>query len=99
MVTGAPLNTPIGSALKRSTDVGLEFNCTLYSRSPRRAVPAGMITLEACRAFTTSTGAKPFACSRDWSRSTLICRDLPPNGPGVDRPGMVNSRMRMKFRL
>ena len=41
MVTGAPLNTPIGSSLNRSTVVGLELSCTLYSRSPMRAVPAG----------------------------------------------------------
>jgi hypothetical protein len=64
-VTGAPLNTPIGKALNRSTALGLEFNCTLYSRSPKRAVPAGTITLEACRALTTSTGENPLASRRD----------------------------------
>ena len=57
-VTGAPLKTPIGRALNRSTALGLEFNCTLYSRSPMRAVPAGTMTLEACSAATTSVGDK-----------------------------------------
>ena len=98
-VTGAPLNTPIGNSLNFSTDGGLEFSWTLYSRSPIRAVPAGTITLEACSAFTTSVGVKPLATSKAGSRSTIICRDFPPNGAGVERPGMVNSRMRMKFRL
>ena len=64
-----------------------------------RAVPAGTITFDACSAFTTSVGEKPLACSRAGSISTLIWRDLPPNGPGVDRPGMVNSFTRMKLRL
>jgi len=99
MVTGAPLNTPIGRSLKRRTDGGLELSWTLYSRSPMRAVPAGTITLDACNAFTTSAGVKPLAAIRAGSRSMLICRDLPPNGAGVDRPGIVNNRIRMKFRL
>ena len=98
-VTMLPLYTPIGSALNRSTSEGLEFITTLYSRSPMRAVPAGTITFEACSVLTTSVGENPLAASRAMSRSTSIWRDFPPNGPGVDRPGMVNSFTRMKFRL
>jgi hypothetical protein len=62
-------------------------------------VPAGTMTFDACSVFTTSFSENPLAASSAGSTSTLICRCLPPNGPGVDRPGMVNSFTRMKFRL
>ena len=63
-VTGAPLNTPMGSWLNRSIKSGLELSFTLYSRSPMRAVPAGTITLDAVSAVTTSFGENPLATMR-----------------------------------
>ena len=87
----------IGNRLNSSSNVGLEFIRTLYSRLPILAVPAGRITFEAWRAFTTSAGDKPLEARAVGSISIMICRDFPPNGAGVDRPGIVNNLNLMKF--
>ncbi len=64
------------------------------------AVPArGMMTLEACSAFTTSVGEKPFAARRGRVKIDIDLTLLAAKWAGVDRPGMVNKRIRMKFRL
>ena len=57
-----------------------------------------MMTLEVCSELTTSLGDRPLAASAGGSMSTMICRNLPPNGGVTVRPGMVNSLTRMKFR-
>ena len=80
-----------------ATEVGLELSSTLYSVPPTRAWPAGTITFDAWSAATTSAGDSPFAASAWGSISMLTCRAFPPNGAGVDSPGIVNSRTRMKF--
>ncbi len=97
-ITGAPSTILTGMRANSATSDGLEFMRTLYSRLPMRAVPAGRITFEVFSALTTSNGESPLLDSARGSMSTLICRCLPPNGAGVDSPGIVNSRTRMKLR-
>jgi hypothetical protein len=55
-----------------------------------RASPAGRITLDVCSALTTSPADNPLAASACGLISMMICRSLPPNGAGVESPGMVN---------
>ena len=55
-----------------ATADGLEFNATLYSVEPTRAVPAGTITFDTCRALTTSAGDSPFAARACGSMSIEI---------------------------
>ena len=95
--TVAPSTALTGRSLNACTESGLELSFTSYSVVPICAEPAGTRTLLASTACTTSFGARPFAATRAGSMSTMIWRDLPPNGAGVARPGMVNSRSRMKL--
>ena len=62
--TGTPLTT-IGMASKSATRAGAEFMETVVLGAPMRAVPAGMMTFEACSAVTTSAGERPLAASPD----------------------------------
>ena len=78
IVTTAPFTTLMGMLLKPLTVAGLEFIATLYSRSPIRAVPAGIKTLEDCSAVTTSSADNPFPVSALGSTSTVISRVFPP---------------------
>src|SRR6185312_7304812 len=73
---------------------GLEFSRTIYSEVPSRAVPAGTMMFDCCSVLTTSCGAKPLADSFIGSRSMVIWRFLPPNGPGIETPGIGNRRRR-----
>ena len=93
----APSTALTGKSLNPCTVSGLELSCTSYRVPPIWAVPAGIRTLLCSTACTTSLGESPFAATRPGSMSTMICRYLPPKGAGVERPGMVNRRRRMKF--
>ncbi len=62
-----------------------------------RAMPAGVMTFWLETAFITSAGLSPMESSLVGSMSTAIMRERPPKGAGVERPGMVNSFMRMKL--
>ena len=52
---------------------------------------------ELCRALTTSVVERPRAARARGSTSTFTWRWRPPKGAGVESPGTVKSRMRMKF--
>ena len=69
----------------------------LYSFGPSRAMPAGTITLVVPIALTTSICDRPLELALAVSTSTMIWRCLPPNAPGIDSPGIVNSRSRRNW--
>jgi hypothetical protein len=87
----------IGRLFRPSTVSGLLLTRTLYSRAPILAVPVGRIRFCALIAFTTSLGASPVALSARGSRSTMICRGLPPKGRLTEAPCTVASCVRTKF--
>src|SRR6185436_15298770 len=80
-----------GSSLSPATASGELFILIEYSVAPNFAVPDGRIRFCALTALTTSAGDSPRACSACMSRSTLICRFLPPYGNGIATPGIVIS--------
>ena len=94
----APSMALTGSSLKPCTVSGLELSWTSNRVPPIWAEPAGTRTLLCRTVCTTSLGDNPLAATRAGSMSTMICRNFPPNGAGVARPGIVNSLRRMKLR-
>src|SRR5512132_1989108 len=86
-----PPTVRTGRSFKPETASGELFILTEYSVSPNFAVPDGRIRFCALTALTTSAGDRPRACSACMSRSTLICRFLPPYGNGIATPGIVMS--------
>ena len=86
-----------GIFLNVSRRRGLALVRTLYSVPPMRAVPAGMITLDDCRAATTSAGESPRAAER---RGVDVNHDLavfPAERRRRRKSGIVNRRTLMKL--
>ena len=67
-----------GKSFISCTLCGLPFSATSCSRAPSLTVPVGRIRFCWLSPSTTSRGVRPLACSRAGSRSTMICRTLPP---------------------
>ena len=80
MKTTAPLRDRIGRSFNPSIVPGALLVSTAYSNWPIFAVPAGRIRFCALIALTTSEAERPRDCSAWRSRSTWICRGLPPYG-------------------
>jgi hypothetical protein len=70
---------------------------TAYSCPPILAVPVGRIRFCALIAALTSWAATPYASSFCGSRSTEICRLLPPYGRGNVVPCTTASCCRIRY--
>jgi hypothetical protein len=95
--TTVPRTVLIGRLASCSNASGLLFITIGYSIAPIFAVPVGRITFCRPSALPTSRGDKPHADKRAGSKSTTICRCLPPYGQGICAPGTVAMSARMKF--
>ncbi len=93
----APLRVLTGIALSWAMVPGVPLSATAYSEASIFCVPAGRIRFCALTALTMSVGVRPCASSFCVSRSTVICRLLPPYGNGTAMPGTVISLGRRKF--
>ena len=84
-------------SLSEAMASGLLFRLTRYSRPPTLAVPVGSTRFWVARAVVTSCGDSPWALSASGSRSTTICRTLPPAGRGMRTPCTVASMLRTRW--
>ena len=72
MKTTEPLEARTGRSFRAATSPGEEFSLTTYSRSPRRAVPAGRMRFCCEMACETSVAERCLAYIRLGSVSTMI---------------------------
>ena len=86
--TVTPPTWRTGTPFSDASDLADESRLTIICLAPILTSPEGSVRLWALTAVTTSLGVTPFARMASGSRSTMICRNLPPYGVGSVRPGI-----------